>query len=175
MQTATLANGCFWCTEAIFQKLKGVTSVQPGYCGGHIANPTYQQVSSGSTGHAECIQIQFDPNAISYKTILEIFFHTHDPTTLNQQGADVGTQYRSAIFYHTPEQQQIAQAIIHELNTSGAFSAPIVTEITQFTEFYPAEDYHQNFYNRNRNSPYCRIVIDPKIQKLIKTYSNQLT
>jgi len=174
MQTATFATGCFWCTEAIFQRLIGVSSVLPGYSGGQTENPTYEQVSGGKTGHAECTQIQFDSTQISFEKLVEIFFNLHDPTTLNAQGADHGTQYRSAIFYHSEEQKQIAEKIKKLLTDQKHYSNPIVTEITQFTNFYPAEDYHQNFYNNNPNSAYCQIVINPKLQKLLKEYSSQV-
>ena len=174
METATFATGCFWCTEAIFQRIKGVESVMPGYSGGHTENSTYQEVSSGQTGHAECTQLQFDPTQISYEKLVEIFFHLHDPTTLNAQGADHGTQYRSAIFYNSDEQKQIAEKVKKQIEDQKVYADPIVTEITQFNKFYPAENYHQNFYNNNKNSPYCKIVIDPKLQKLLKEYSNQV-
>jgi len=174
METATFASGCFWCTEAIFQKLKGVASVTSGYSGGQTPNPTYQEVSQGTTGHAESIQIQFDPQIIPFEKLAEIFFHLHDPTTLNAQGGDHGTQYRSAIFYNSPDQKQSAEKIKQKIDQEKIYSDPIVTEITQITNFYPAEDYHQNFYNRNANSNYCSIVISPKIQKLLKEYKNDL-
>lgn len=174
METATLANGCFWCTEAVFKRLKGVTTVTPGYTGGARPNPTYDQVSTGATGHAEAIQITFDPEIISFETLLDIFFHTHNPTTLNQQGNDVGTQYRSAIFYHDQKQKKIAEEIITMLELSETFKDPIVTEISEFTEFYPAEDYHKDYYEKNRNKPYCTFVITPKISKLIAQYSDNI-
>jgi peptide-methionine (S)-S-oxide reductase len=173
-EIATLANGCFWCTEAIFQQLKGVSSVRPGYSGGTTENPTYYQVATGKTGHAESIQIEFDPQIISYQTILEVFWYTHDPTTLNRQGADAGTEYRSAIFYHTPEQKMIAEKLKSQLDQSKVYENPIVTEITPFTKFYPAEDYHLNFYNKNKGSFYCKIVIDPKIQKLLSKFGKHM-
>lgn len=173
-ELATLASGCFWCTEGIFQRIHGVTKVTSGYAGGHIPNPTYDQVCSGSTGHAECVQIEFDPSIVSYQTILEIFFKTHDPTTLNRQGNDIGTQYRSAIFYHSQQQKQTAENLIQSLMDSHYFSAPIVTEIVPFTNFYTAEDYHQNFYNQNRKHPYCQIVIDPKVKKLIDQFYDKI-
>ena len=167
METATLAGGCFWCTEAIFKRLKGVESVTSGYAGGTAANPTYEQVSSGTTGHAEAIQIKFDPSVISFDKILDVFFATHDPTTLNRQGADVGSQYRSVISYYDDKQKQAAQEKIKELTKSKKFKNPIVTRIEPFKNFYPAENYHQNYYEINKNSaPYCPLVIDPKIQKL---------
>jgi len=173
-EIATLAGGCFWCTEAIFQQLKGVRSVMPGYSGGDVENPSYQQVSSGNTGHAESIQIEFDPSVLPYKKLLEIFFHLHDPTTLNQQGNDVGTQYRSAIFYHNDEQKKIAEEERREIEKAKIYSRPLVTEIVPFETFYKAEDYHQNYFNRNKNAPYCQYVIDPKLQKLLKEYRNDL-
>lgn len=170
-QTATLANGCFWCTEAVFKRIKGIISVLPGYTGGKRENPSYQQVSTGATGHAEAIQVKFDADTISYDTILDIFFATHNPTTLNQQGADIGTQYRSAIFYHNPEQKQAAENKIQELTESKKYESPIVTEVTAYSIFYPAEDYHFDFYDRNQNYPYCRVVIDPKIKKLMQEFA----
>jgi peptide-methionine (S)-S-oxide reductase len=170
METATFAGGCFWCTEAVFQRLKGVASVISGYTGGTIENPTYEQVSGGKTGHAEAIQITFDPKIISYETLLEVFWKLHDPTTINQQGADIGTQYRSAIFYHTPEQKQKAEASKETLEQSEMYDQPVVTEIVPFTAFYKAEEHHQNFYNTNRTYGYCNIVIDPKIHKLYKDF-----
>jgi peptide-methionine (S)-S-oxide reductase len=167
MEIATFAGGCFWCTEAIFNRLKGVASVEPGYSGGDIQNPTYEQVCAGTTGHAEAIQIKFDPKILSFKKLLEVFFALHDPTTLNQQGADFGTQYRSAIFYHSAGQKKAAVAIKNKI--AGA-----VTEITPFNTFYPAENYHKNYYNQNRSLPYCQLVIDPKIQKLYKDFGRDL-
>ncbi|MBI2598667.1 peptide-methionine (S)-S-oxide reductase MsrA [Candidatus Curtissbacteria bacterium] len=164
---ATLAGGCFWCTEAIFKRLKGITSVASGYCGGNVPNPTYQQVCSGSTGHTEAIQIKFDPKIISYEKLLEVFFKFHDSTTLNRQGADIGTQYRSAIFYHSEEQKKTAEEAKSKIN--GA-----TTQIVPFANFYPAEDYHKNYYDNNRSQGYCQIVIDPKIQKLYKEFKNEV-
>lgn len=172
---ATLASGCFWCTEGIFQRIKGVTKVTSGYSGGIIDNPTYEQVSSGNTGHAEAVQIEFDPTEIAYETILEIFFKTHDPTTLNRQGNDIGTQYRSAIFYHNEDQKQIAQEVIRTLDETHYFPNPIVTEVTKYTNFYTAENYHQNFYNSNPTYPYCQIIIDPKIKKLLSQFSDKIS
>ena len=169
-ETATLASGCFWCTEAIFDRLKGVQSVVSGYAASQVPNPSYQAVCSGRTGAAEAIQITFDPSIISYEHVLEIFWHLHDPTTLNRQGNDVGTQYRSAIFYHNDEQKQVALASKAALEQSGAYKKPIVTEISPFTNFFPAEDYHEEYYDRNRSQPYCMFVIDPKVQKLLKQY-----
>jgi peptide-methionine (S)-S-oxide reductase len=174
MQTATLAGGCFWCTEAIFKRLKGVTSVLPGYAGGQRENPSYDQVSSGATGHAEAIQIEFDPNQIPFEKILDIFWHTHNPTTMNQQGNDIGTQYRSAIFYADATQKEIAEKSKEELKQSGYYKNPIVTEITPFTNFYVAENYHKDYYERNKDQPYCNFIIDPKIQKLLKEYSQDV-
>lgn len=167
METATLAGGCFWCTEAVFKRLKGVETIAPGYSGGTVANPTYEQVCSGKTGHAESIQISFDPKIISFDKILTVFFHLHDPTTLNRQGNDVGPQYRSAIFYHSEAQKTAAEKAKSEVK--GA-----VTEITPFTSFYPAEDYHRDYYAKNSNQPYCQFVIDPKIQKLMKEFASDL-
>jgi len=173
-ETATFANGCFWCTEAIFQRLKGVETVISGYTGGTIENPTYDQVCSGKTGHAETLQITFDPEVISYEKLLEIFFRTHDPTTLNRQGNDVGTQYRSAIFYHNNTQEKIAEKIKKTFDQEGAYSDPIVTTIEPFTQFYPADPHHQNYYDRNTDAPYCRYVINPKLQKLLKDFSKDV-
>lgn len=171
-ETATIANGCFWCTEAIFQQLKGVDSVIPGYSGGSRKNPSYEQVSTGVSGHAEAIQIKFDPNVISFETLLDVFFHTHNPTTLNRQGADVGTQYRSAIFYHDEKQKKTAQTVLDNIKKEGIYSDPIVTEITKFNEFYPAENYHKDYYKKNPNAPYCKFVIEPKLEKFWKKYKH---
>ncbi len=172
METATLGGGCFWCTEAIFQRLKGVSSVVSGYSGGDMDKPNYDQVSSGKTGHAEVIQINFDPKLISYSDILEVFFKTHDPTTMNQQGADIGTQYRSVIFYHDDKQKSQAEELIKKLATN--YSQPIVTQLKPFTNFYQAENYHQDYYNLNHDKPYCQLVIDPKIQKLYKEFKDKV-
>ncbi len=173
--TITFGGGCFWCTEAIFQRLNGVSSVVSGYSGGKIKNPTYKEVCSGLTGHAECTEIVFDPNKISLTEILEVFFKTHDPTTLNRQGGDEGTQYRSVIFYRNEEQKKTAQEIIAGLNTSGAFNNTIVTELSPFSVFYKAEDYHQNYYNLNKEkNQYCSLVIVPKVEKFEKYFSNKL-
>lgn len=173
--TATFANGCFWCTEAVFEELDGVISAVSGYTGGTSENPDYKEVSSGTTGHAECLQIVYDPAKISFDELLEVFWQTHDPTTLNRQGADVGTQYRSGIFYHNSEQKEKAEKYKAELDKSGAFDKPIVTEITPFNVFYPAEDYHQQYYELNGNSnPYCRIVIQPKLEKFRKVFKDKL-
>ena len=175
LDTATLANGCFWCTEAIFEQLDGVISAESGYTGGKNANPTYKEVCTGETGHAEALQIVYDPAKISFDELLEVFWQTHDPTTLNQQGADVGTQYRSGIFYHNEEQKQKAEKYKAELDKSGAFDKPIVTEITPFSKFYPAEDYHQQYFENNENAnPYCKIVIRPKVDKFKKVFKDKL-
>ncbi len=174
IETATLANGCFWCTEAIFQRLKGVESVTSGFSGGNIKNPAYREVITGRTGHAEAIEIKFDATIISFQEILDVFFSTHDPTTLNRQGYDVGTQYRSAIFYHSEEQKNIAENFIKELANAKVFDAKIVTEVTEFTSFYKAEDYHQNYYNNNKTQGYCVAVINPKLEKFIKKYKAKL-
>ena len=174
LSTATVANGCFWCTEAIFKRLKGVFSVEPGYTGGTVENPTYDQVSSGTTGHAEAIQIEFDPTILPYEKLLDIFFHTHNPTTLNQQGNDVGTQYRSAIFYHDEEQKEKAEEVKHELEESHFYKDPIVTEIIPFKTFYNAEDYHKDYYAKHSDAPYCTFVIDPKLHKLLEEYSENV-
>lgn len=170
---ATFGNGCFWCTEAIFQQLKGVETVLPGYTGGTVKNPSYKEVCTGTTGHAEAIQITYDPSVISYRELLDVFFYTHDPTTLNRQGADVGTQYRSAIFYHNQEQQNDAQTIIAQLTAEGVYADPIVTEISAINVFYQAEDYHRNYYNNNKNQGYCRAVINPKLDKFMKKYGSK--
>lgn len=174
LETATFGSGCFWCTEAIFQQLNGVVKVTPGYSGGKRPNPTYEQVSSGATGHAEVTQIQYDPSVIKFDDLLEAFWQSHDPTTLNRQGADVGTQYRSVIFYHDLKQKEIAEQYKRKLNEAGAFSGPIVTEITEFKAFYPAEDYHVNYYNNNKKAPYCTFVIQPKLDKFKKVFSDKL-
>ncbi len=173
LETITLGAGCFWCTEAVFQRLKGVEKVESGYSGGKISNPTYKEVVSGLTGHAEVIQVTFDPSAISLEKILEVFWKTHDPTTLNRQGADVGTQYRSAIFYHNDAQLNTATKLKTLLNAEKIWNKPIVTEITKFEKFYKAEDYHQNYYNNNPNQGYCQFVIVPKLEKFEKLFSDQ--
>lgn len=174
MDTATFGAGCFWCVEAIFQDLAGVKQVTSGYSGGTIKNPSYREVTTGRTGHAEVVQIVYDPQKITFRELLEIFWQTHDPTTLNRQGADVGTQYRSAIFYHNQEQKETAEYYKQELDKSGAFKAPLVTEITAFEEFYPAEDYHQNYYKLNKDAPYCTYVIEPKLDKFKKVFKDKL-
>lgn len=171
---ATFAGGCFWCTEAVFDQVKGVKSVVSGYSGGHIKNPAYREVTSGRTGHAEAIQLTFDPGEISFIELLEIFFSTHDPTTVNRQGADVGTQYRSAIFYHSEDQKFAAEEIIAELEKENIYPNPIVTEVTEFSNFYPAEDYHQEYYINNPDQGYCRIVIQPKLEKFEKVFKDKL-
>jgi peptide-methionine (S)-S-oxide reductase len=173
-ETATLGGGCFWCLEAVFDEVRGVEDVVSGYSGGFVLNPTYRQVCDGNTGHAEVVRVEFDPTVITFREILEIFFAIHDPTTLNRQGADVGTQYRSAIFYHTPEQKATAQAVIAELNAARVFDKPIATEVTGVTKFYPAEDYHQEYYTNNASQPYCRVVISPKVAKLRKSFAAKL-
>ncbi len=173
-EIATLGGGCFWCTEAIYQKLKGVQFVVSGYSGGTVKNPTYEQVCSGTTGHAEVIQIAFDPKIVSFKEVLEVFFKTHDPTTLNRQGHDVGTQYRSAIFTHSPEQKKVASAVIEALTKSGAYDNKIVTEVTDFSIFYPAEDYHQNYFKLHGSQPYCAAVIKPKVDKFLKVFHDKV-
>lgn len=175
METATLAGGCFWCTEAVFQRLRGLFSVTSGYTGGSTPDPTYEEVSADNTGHAEAIQIQFDPNIVSYEDLLEVFFKLHDPTTLNRQGNDVGSQYRSAIFYHSEKQKNIAERIKSEIDESKIHKDKVVTEITPFSKFYKAEDYHKNYYNQNRGAIYCKLVIDPKIEKLTKEFNEKLT
>ncbi|HEX9373853.1 MAG TPA: peptide-methionine (S)-S-oxide reductase MsrA [Roseiflexaceae bacterium] len=173
-EAATLAGGCFWCLEAVFDQLKGVESVESGYSGGKVRNPTYRQVCDGTTGHAEVVQVTFDPAVVSFKEILEVFFTIHDPTTLNRQGADIGTQYRSAIFYHTPEQRAVAEQVIDELNRAQIWGAPIVSEVAPFQEFYIAEDYHQEYFDRNGSQPYCRAVVAPKVAKFRKQYLGKL-
>ena len=173
-ETATFAGGCFWCTEAIFLELEGVKSVVSGYTGGARPNPTYEQVSSGATGHAEATQIVFDPKEISFGELLEVFFSTHDPTTLNRQGADVGTQYRSEVFYHDDEQKKTVENYIAQMAALNTFGKPIVTRVSEAVTFYPAEDYHQNYYNRNQNQSYCHYVITPKVDKVRKLYKEKL-
>jgi peptide-methionine (S)-S-oxide reductase len=173
-EIATIASGCFWCTEAIFKRLKGVKSVLSGYGGGTVKNPSYDQVCTGKTGHAESVQIEFDPKVIPFEKILEIFWHTHNPTTLNRQGNDVGTQYRSAVFYHDKTQKEIAERVKKEIEKNGVYKDPIVTEITPFKNFYVAEDYHKNYYEEHQDAPYCDFVIDPKIRKLLQQYGNDV-
>jgi len=173
-ETATLAGGCFWCLEAAFQDLKGVEKVQSGYAGGHVSNPSYEQVCTGTTGHAEVVQITFDPTVVSFDDLLHVFFTIHDPTTLNRQGEDVGTQYRSAIFYHTPEQKATAERVIRELAAEKVWDDPVVTELKPLDAFYPAEQYHRDYYRRNPNQGYCRAVIAPKVAKVRKLYFDKL-
>lgn len=173
-QIATLAGGCFWCLEAVFVQLQGVDSVESGYSGGTVPNPTYQQVCTGATGHAEAVQITFDPGMVSYREILEVFFDIHDPTTLNRQGADSGTQYRSAIFYHDEAQKEIAAQLIRERTAARVWDDPIVTEVVPFQAFYRAEDYHQEYFARNGHQPYCRAVVAPKVNKFRKLYVGRL-
>lgn len=174
LEVATFGAGCFWCVEAVFAELAGVQSVVSGYAGGSVENPTYEQVCSGLTGHAEVCQITYDPQQISFPELLEVFWKTHDPTTLNRQGADVGTQYRSAIFCHDETQRQLAEKYKKELDASGAWSAPIVTEIVPFTKFFPAENYHQDYFARNPNQGYCAFVIQPKLDKFRKVFKEKL-
>lgn len=174
LQKATLAAGCFWCTEAVFQRVKGVEKVVSGFTGGHIKNPPYREVVTGRTGHAEALQILFHPEVISFRELLYIFFTTHDPTTLNRQQNDVGTQYRSGIFYHDEEQRQTAEEVVKELSQKEIFQDPIVTEITEATAFYEAEQEHWDYYNQNPNQPYCRYIIDPKVQKLKDAFADKL-
>ncbi len=174
LETATLASGCFWCTEAVFDNVRGVEDVVSGYSGGHTENPTYQQVCSETTGHAEAVQIKFNPNEISYEEVLQIFFGTHDPTTLNRQGNDIGSSYRSAVFYHSPEQKETAEKVVENLTDEDVFGKPIVTEITKFTNFYPAEDYHQNYFENNPNQPYCAAVVSPKVGKFRQKFADRL-
>ncbi len=173
-ETVTLGGGCFWCLEAVYEQLQGVEKVESGYAGGTVPNPTYKQVCTGTTGHAEVVQVTFDPQVIDFKEILEIFFTVHDPTTLNRQGADVGPQYRSAIFYHNDEQKQVVEQVIREITDAGIWDNPIVTEVALFTEFYKAEDYHQEYYRNNRYQPYCQVVIAPKVAKFRQRYLAKL-
>jgi peptide-methionine (S)-S-oxide reductase len=174
LQKATFGMGCFWCSEALFQRLNGVTSVRSGYEGGNIANPSYEDVCTGTTGHAEVIEVTYDPLKIKYDELLEVFWKSHDPTTLNRQGADIGTQYRSVIFYHNDEQKQIAERYKKELNDTKAFNKPVVTAINKAAPFYVAENYHQDYFNKNGNQPYCRMVILPKMEKLEKIFKAKL-
>jgi len=173
-EVATLAGGCFWCLEAAFQDLKGVEQVQSGYSGGRVPNPSYEDVCTGTTGHAEVVQITFDPAIVSFADLLHVFFTIHDPTTLNRQGGDVGTQYRSAIFYHSPEQKATAEQVIAELQAEGLWDAPVVTELKPLDAFYPAEEYHRDYYRRNPDQGYCRAVIAPKVAKVRKVYFDRL-
>ena len=173
-ETATLAGGCFWCIEAVFNELRGVERAVSGYSGGDVPAPSYEQVCTGTTNHAEVVQVSFNPEVVTFRELLEIFFTIHDPTTLNRQGADVGTQYRSAIFYHSPEQQEIAEQVIAEINEEKLWGAPIVTQVVPFSEFFPAEDYHQGYFARNPNQSYCRMVVEPKVAKFRKYYFDKL-
>ena len=173
-EVATLGGGCFWCTEAVFSNLNGVVKVESGYSGGTVANPSYEQVCTGRTGHAEVAQITFDPKLISYKEVLEIFFTVHDPTTLNRQGADVGTQYRSVIFYHNSEQRAVAEQVMKEITAAGIWDAPIVTQVEPLKAFYRAEDYHQHYFENNPRQQYCQIVIAPKVRKFREHYRDRL-
>jgi len=173
-QKATFGNGCFWCTEAVFQRLNGVKSVKSGYTGGSVENPTYEQVCSGTTGHAEVVHIIYDDSTVSFEQLLEVFWKTHDPTTPNRQGNDVGTQYRSAIFYHDQDQKEKAEQLKTKLDQSGAWVDPIVTEIVPFEKLYPAEDYHDNYFNRNAGQPYCAFVVAPKVEKFKEVFSGQV-
>jgi peptide-methionine (S)-S-oxide reductase len=174
LQTATLAGGCFWCLEAVFDEVKGVHSVESGYAGGHMDNPSYRAVCNGDTGHAEVIQVHFDPNIVSYRDLLNVFFAIHDPTTMNRQGADVGTQYRSAIFYHDDEQKKIAEELIKDLNSQKIWDRTIVTEVAKLDKFYMAEDYHQEYFARNPYQPYCQAVVAPKVSKFRKHFLDML-
>jgi peptide-methionine (S)-S-oxide reductase len=173
-EVGTFGTGCFGCTEAVFQELKGVVKVYSGYMGGHVANPSYEEVCTGTTGHAECLQIFYDPEVLTYDELLEVFWESHDPTQLNRQGNDIGTQYRSAIFYHTEEQREKAEHYKAQLDKEGAYPNPIVTEITPASTFYPAEDYHQDYYNNHGSQPYCYIVIRPKVEKFEKAFADKL-
>ena len=170
LQTATLAGGCFWCLEAVYDEIKGVHSVESGYTGGHVDNPSYRAVCNGDTGHAEVIQVHFDPGVVSYRDLLNVFFAIHDPTTLNRQGADVGTQYRSAIFYHDEEQKKVAEELIRDLNAQQIWDKPIVTQVEKLDKFYVAEDYHQEYFARNPYQPYCMAVVAPKVSKFRKHF-----
>lgn len=174
MEKITLGGGCFWCTEAIFKQVKGVTAVESGYAGGTVPHPTYEQVCSGSTGHAEVVEITFDPSTVSLHDLLTIFFTLHDPTTINQQGADIGTQYRSVILYRSAEQRDVAEKVIDEIEAKKIWSQPVITTLEPFTEFYPAEGYHQDYYEQNPNNPYCRLVIAPKVAKLRHEFLSRL-
>jgi peptide-methionine (S)-S-oxide reductase len=173
-EVATLGGGCFWCLEAVYQELRGVEKVESGYSGGEVPNPTYRQVCSETTGHAEVVQVTFDPDEVSYKDILEVYFTIHDPTTLNRQGADVGTQYRSVIFYHDEEQKRIAEEVISDLEKERIWNSPIVTEVAPFDEFYVAEDYHQDYFRNNGYQPYCQVIIAPKVAKFRKQHLERL-
>ncbi|HPF51127.1 MAG TPA: peptide-methionine (S)-S-oxide reductase MsrA [Draconibacterium sp.] len=174
LEQATLGGGCFWCTEAVYLELKGVVDVKPGYSGGQVKNPSYEQVCTGTTGHAEVVEITFDSDIVSFSDILEVFFMTHDPTTLNRQGNDVGPQYRSVIFYHNENQKEVAEKVIKLFNEEKVYDSPIVTKVEPFTAFYEAEDYHQNYYNRNKTQGYCQYIIAPKLEKFRKIFKDQL-
>ena len=174
LQTATLAGGCFWCLEAVYDEIKGVHSVESGYAGGHVVNPTYREVCNGDTGHAEVVQVHFDPNVVSYRDLLNVFFAIHDPTTLNRQGADVGTQYRSAIFYHDDEQKRIAEELIKELNGQDIWGRPIVTQVEKLDKFYMGEDYHQEYFQNNPRQPYCSFVVAPKVAKFRQKFAGRV-
>ena len=174
LQTATLAGGCFWCLEAVYDEIKGVQGVESGYAGGHVDNPTYRAVCNGDTGHAEVVQVHFDPNLVSYRDLLNVFFAIHDPTTLNRQGADTGTQYRSAIFYHDDEQKKVAEELIKELDAQKIWDRPLVTEVTKLDKFYMAEDYHQEYFANNPYQPYCMAVVSPKVSKFRKHFIEML-
>jgi len=174
LQTATLAGGCFWCLEAVYDEIKGVHSVESGYAGGNNDNPNYREVSTGMTGHAEAVQVHFDPQVVSYRDLLNVFFAIHDPTTLNRQGADIGTQYRSAIFYHDDEQKATAERLIHELNDQHVWARSIVTEVARFDKFFIAEDYHQEYFTNYPNQPYCMAVVEPKVAKFRKHFLEML-
>ena len=174
MEAATLGGGCFWCLEAVFEQVEGVSAVRSGYAGGHVTDPTYEAVCTGTTGHAEVVQVTFDPATITYREILEIFFGIHDPTTRDRQGNDVGPQYRSAIFYHSDAQRDTARALVEELDRDGPWDAPIVTEVTPLETFYPAEDYHQEYFRTNPEQPYCRVVVAPKVAKFRQRFAHRL-
>jgi len=174
LETATLGGGCFWCTEAVYKELKGVVDVKPGYSGGDVKNPSYREVCNGNTGHAEVVQITFNPSVVSFSDILEVFFKTHDPTTLNRQGNDVGTQYRSVIFYHNEKQKETAEKVIQLFEKEKIYDNPIVTQVEPFKVFYEAEDYHHDYYERNKNQPYCQFVITPKLDKFEKIFKDKL-
>ena len=173
-EAATLGGGCFWCLEAVYEQLRGVERVESGYAGGHVPSPTYEQVCAGTTGHAEVVQVTFDPRVVSFREILEVFFTIHDPTTPDRQGADVGPQYRSAVFYHSREQEETTERVIGELEQQGVWSDPIVTQVAPLTEFYPAEAYHREYYRRNSGQPYCQVVIAPKVAKFRRAYMEKL-
>jgi len=174
LKKATLGGGCFWCTEAVYKELKGVVDVVPGYSGGNIKNPAYREVCTGRTGHAEVVQVTYDPEVVSYKEILEVFFMTHDPTTLNRQGNDVGTQYRSAVFYHDEYQKETAEEVIRHFEKENIYNQPIVTEVAPFETFYKAEDYHKDYFERNEDQPYCQFIVAPKVAKFKKIFKNKI-